>query len=251
MRKTPVIFCCLILLSLACFSQRTIVPGYQGKRMALSYELQTFPVFLIFGKYKSESYDYPIRLLNKHNLTFDYALGRRFTLGGSAGVSYAKVIFGEDNYYRPVTQLHRTKAAYYTLNFRFFFPNFVAPVGIYYEFNIGQVRFGLSKEDGIEMRSFDPYSSTSTIEIKSAQPYTSLILGMGFANRTILGKRFTFTKGIYITGFFGGDIPIIPQPTDNNWGAGTNTRYIPHAIGRMIRWENLFSYKLGIGYLAF
>lgn len=247
-------FLTLILFAIIFSSASAQVPGYQGKRFSLGYNASSFFYLTnlnysdgILGVFETT------RLSYKTELQVNYVLSRKVAAGFSYYFAKQKDNFtiGEIQNYGnamfPKDGIAICKLSIYEINFQFFRKNFIAPAGLYHQFSIGMVKYGLASADNKLTVYDNSYGSFPLVLDGPSDPFTCYKFGYAFGKKNPLGHNVYINTSFGINIFRGGDSLLLGESIS---GPTTQT-YIRANLNRNLWTHNLFEVKIGLGWLAF
>jgi len=211
----------IIILMLLPVISKAQVPGYQGKRFILSYNLDVAPNLTYI--YVNLSNPVPFQVFSNHHLNVEYVLWRRFSIG--ADVSFSQnnpAILDSGN------KAHVTTSTF-GLNF-IFYPNHqntIAPVGNYFKIRVFE---GNANSSGLIING-----NTNTWENDHTPIQKIYGFGIGFGNNLIVHNNIVLTASINM------DLYL----------SSTNSVPLEEDVESHLLTSYLFYLKLGIGGLLF
>jgi hypothetical protein len=210
------------------------VPGYEGKRFILSYNLDVLSnLSYIYGHTEVAL---PVQILFNNHLNAEYVLGRRFSLALDGAYSRNKVFITEGN--------ATVNTGTYGLNV-IFYPNnhnTLAPVGNY--FKIRLFTGNATATGNIINNSSDYYGNPITVVTPEQTNLNINGFGIGFGNNMIINNHIVLTASVDMDyNILGLNANKVPQ--------GASYQELTYNIQDHVLASYLFYFKLGIGGLLF
>ncbi|MCA6363332.1 MAG: hypothetical protein IM638_09855 [Bacteroidetes bacterium] len=269
-----------ILLVLCC--AKTVwsqIPGYQGKRLLISYSGQTFirydrDEFLNI----EDGFVMSTRFSWRNELNLSYVVSRKSTLGISAfyarpnaTCNYESVSF---NYVNPQSGITLANTASVNINefdkpgsLRFtqfgaavnwqFFPNkYIAPVGTYHQFSVGfmMARIPLEKENEIRLKEYPTWQGSNSFQAVLTEPYKFSCARFSYhlGRQNPIGKNIYLNTAIGIVRFYGNSYVSTNLFSDGSTSYGSILKldeYLNNMISRNLLRTQMFEIKFGIGFI--
>lgn len=269
----------LLLSGLSCFTHAqnsSIVPGFLGKRIHISYGIGTFIFFernLAEEVNLFENFPTNTRLSLKQELSLNYVVSRKISLGASIIYARQKGYYGiksvlingpsfPEPYSAPVlpynSGVERGRIAYQymlgEMHIQFYRRNFIAPAGLYHQLGIGFVQYSpiVSTEGILNAQPVDglgTYIGPSLPQVLDNNGrYTTFRLSYQRGRNTPLNKHFYLNTAFGINFFLGGQQQDIAFATP---AVQTFSDSIVTNIYNNIRRQNTFELKIGLGWFAY
>ncbi|MEO5644281.1 MAG: hypothetical protein ABIQ40_04890 [Bacteroidia bacterium] len=247
----------LLQLLLFCFAAEHLsaqVPGYRGKRFSAGYNASSFFYFPNFNLEQGVGdLIFSTRLSYKTELYANYALSRKVNIGFSYYNGKQKTYFKPQyvDFYEviPKKEFVLCKIDAFELHFKFFRNDFVAPVGLYYQFSFGMVKYSaILPGDTLALYSNDQGNTLQQFTVhKPFERYTCFKIGYHVGKTNPIGNNFFINTAIGINIFTGGDYQGVLSQSDRS----SVNNYLLKNFNKGLLSHNLLEIKLGLGWLAF
>jgi len=225
----------LICFLLFPFLLKAQVPGYEGKRFIVSYNLDVLPnlayVYLNLG-----DNPLPVQVLFNNHINAEYVLGRRFSLAVDASYSRNKTFLTDGN--------ATVNTGTYGLNCIFYpdHDNTLAPVGNYFKIRI--FTGSATASGNIVSNTFDDNGYPVTLTVPEQTNLSIQGFGIGFGNNMILHNHIVLTASVDL------DYNVLTFNA-NKIQQGASYQELTYDVQNHILDSYLFYFKLGIGGLLF
>ena len=217
----------LLLMTCNLFAQ---APGYLGKRNIFNYDLLFAPQLSYYGKDFSYNPEQIVPLNLKHVLSYDRVISRSFTLGVEAGLRFTG--YHDKNFHisngseQQIAKVIAPTVGVHGRIHTFHSRGTIAPLGTYFEFI---VRMGYGK--GV----------LTTIPERTVGRMGEFImpcLGVGIGKNVMIGESIIFDLGLQL---------VACAAFENGL---TRQEPISDQIGFAMSTEEIFNFKIGIGFLS-
>jgi len=247
-------------------SNAQIVPGYQGKRTFVNYQVNIGPAFRrptflnrVLSKNKA---NYPkaeesvfVPFNTTHSLNMERVVGRKFALGFSYSFAGSKDYFSFDQDIKDETTGETTTYSfnnkqlnifgqYYQGSLVFYGKNALAPFGKYFKINMGYCSMmGKFADEELISETRSPYTGQQAKLAPGSGYYKTHSFGWGFSfgmNR-IFNNRIIVNRGV---SFF-----LPTKPEDFRSTTDRKLQDITTTIAKRLNARDLATFYLGCGYL--
>lgn len=269
-KKIKFVLYLLLGIHLVAFAQ---VPGYQGKRLNVSYDFNSYynafkllHLSEVLGYSSEEEWTAP-RLSIKNGISAEYVLSRHSSLVLNTSLFVSRIPTEETFYYTTdydywygydtyeILPVNETKmsAFHVGLSYRFYNPRKgLAPLGNYFQLGFEKVGYRIkASEYYVAYDYYDLYypmyneihDISNSIPVKVQNSYGAYIVSCGIGTQRAIYKNFTLHYGIKMGWTFG---ELFNQVS--NYDLDENN-YIEYTSKHHLWKKNLMNVDLGIGYL--
>lgn len=261
--------CILILVLVFGFlnSEAQIVPGYQGKRTFINYQVNISPAFrrptFLNRVFPNRTSIYPkaeesifVPFNTTHSLNLERVVGRKFAVAFMYSFAGSKDYFsfdqditdegtGETNTYSFNNKQLNVFGQYYQGSLVFYGKNALAPFGKYFKINMGYCSMmGKFTDDELVSTNLSPYTGKQAKLTPSKGYYKTHSLGWGFSfgmNR-IFKNKIIVNRGV---SFF---LPTKPEDFNRNIN-DRKLQNVTTTIAKRLNSRDLATFYIGCGYL--
>ncbi|MFN8713202.1 MAG: hypothetical protein ACK5Z2_10160 [Bacteroidota bacterium] len=255
------------------------IPGYQGKRLMISYSGQTFIRYDRdeFGNIE-DGFISSTRFSWRNELNLSYVVSRKSTLGVSAFYARPKATCNYENvsfnYINPQSGITLANTASVnlnefdksgelrftqfgaTFNWQFFPKKYIAPVGTYHQFSVGfmMARIPLENENEIRLKENQTWQGSNSYQAVLREPYKFSCARFSYhlGRQNPIGKNIYLNTAIGFVRFYGNDFTSTNLFSNRSTSYGsllTLEEYLNNMISRNLLRTQMFEIKFGVGFI--